>query len=99
MKVTEAVEIYLRDQPVVDAVSKQLDEAKKTLKAHFRAKGTVAYKGVQYSATPYTRLDSALARTALGPKKTAECTVDALRETLTLPAHLRRGAVVLEQAG
>lgn len=99
MKLTEAAEIYLRDQPIVDVVSKQLDEAKKTLKAHFRDKGTVAYKGITYSAAISTRLDSALARTALGPKKTAECTVESLRETLTLPAHLRRGAVVLAPTG
>ena len=99
MKVTEAAEIYLRDQPVVDAVSKQLEEAKKVLKAHFRAKGTTTYKGIAYSATTTSRLDSGLARAALGPKKTAECTVDALRESLTLPAHLRRGAVLLEPTG
>lgn len=99
MKVTEAATIYLRDQPIVDAISKQLDEAKKVLKAHFRAKGVFTYKGIGYSVTTTQRLDSALARTALGPKKTAECTVDALRESLTLPAHLRRGAVVLEPTG
>lgn len=99
MKVTEALAIYLRDQPVVDAVSKELDEAKKTLKAHCKAKGLSTYRGVGYSSTSFDALDIALARTALGPKKTRECTVSRTRETLTLPAHLRRGAVVLEPTG
>ena len=99
MKLAEAVEIYLRYQPVVDAVSKPLEEAKKTLKAHFRSKGTFTYKGITYASTLTSRLDSALARQALGPKKTAECTVDSVRETLTLPPALRRGAVLLDKTG
>lgn len=99
MKLSEATAIYLRDQPIVDAVSKDLDEAKKTLKAHFAAKGIVTYRKITYSATSYDRLDAALARAALGPTKTAACTVPVLRQTLTLPAHLRRGAVQLQAAG
>ncbi|MCU1590043.1 MAG: hypothetical protein JWP11_1299 [Frankiales bacterium] len=98
MKLSEALEIFLRDQPVVDAVSKQLEEAKKTLKAHCASKRLTTYRGCTYSETPYAKFDVALARTALGPKKTAACTVDAVRASLALPPHLRRGAVVLERS-
>jgi hypothetical protein len=99
VKLAQAVEIYLRDQPIVDAVSKQLDEAKKVIKAHCHAKGLPTYRGIGYSRTITQRLDAKLARAALGPKKTAECTVDSARESLTLPAHLRRGAIDLAATG
>jgi hypothetical protein len=95
VNLAQAAVIYLRDQPTMDAIGKDLDEAKKTIKAHFKAKQPSVYKGITYSCSPFSALDVGLARIALGPSKTAECTVSRLRETLTLPAHLRRGAVLL----
>ena len=96
MKLADAVTIYLRDQPIVDALSKDLNEAKKTIKTHCRTKGLTTYRKIGYGQSVTTRLDLALARTALGPKRTKECSVESMRETLTLPEHLRPGAVDLE---
>lgn len=94
MNITEAAQIFMRDQPIVDAIMPELTEAKKILKARFRRRST-AYHGITYSAVPFTYLDVALARDALGARKTAKCTMTSEREFLTLPPHLRRGAIDL----
>jgi hypothetical protein len=86
---------FLRDQPIVDAMSRELEEAKQILKRHFREKHPRVYKGITYQAVPYSYLSVELAKAALGAKKVAKCTVDSQREYLSLPAHLRRGAIDL----
>ena len=92
MKHTEAAEIYLREQPFfdgLDARAKELDQAKKTLKAYMTEKKKTTYRGITLTETTSRRLDSALARAALGPKKVEQCTVETVRQQLQLPPALR----------
>ncbi|GAC1527456.1 MAG: hypothetical protein NVS3B1_17790 [Marmoricola sp.] len=98
MAVAKAAEFYLTHQPIVDMVSKELEESKRILKRHFQNRQRPTYKGITYSESTFEALDVGLARLALGPSKTAECTVTRRRECLTLPAHLRRGAILLGES-
>lgn len=81
-----AATVWVLTDRVIKGVEKHHADAAKVLKEHFRKTGKTTYQGITYSETASTRLDTALARAALGPKKTAECTVESMRATLTRPA-------------
>lgn len=80
---TAAAEQWLAARAAIKVHKPKLESAERVLKAHFRAKGTAAFKGVGYALSTYLRLDTTLARAALGPKKVAECEITAERETLS----------------
>jgi hypothetical protein len=83
MTVAEAADRWRELKPKIREASEELRACEKVLKEHFRSKGTTVYKRlIAYSASTYRRLDTELARAALGAR-VSECEVDATRETLT----------------
>lgn len=94
MTPSEAAAVYLDLQPVADAISSQLEAAKKVLRQHMP--GRTSYKGITTSSGGSRRLDNALVAEALGAKKLEACKRFVSSTSLVLPAHLRKGAVVLE---
>ncbi len=95
MTPSEAAAVFLELQPVADAISSQLEAAKKVLKTHLEGR-TTAYKGITTSAGGSVRLNNQLVKDALGPKKLEACKTFVPSTSLVLPAHLRKGAVLLE---
>jgi hypothetical protein len=95
MTPSEAAATFLSLQPVADAISSELEAAKKVLKTHLTGRKT-AYKGITTSSGGSHRLSNDLVKAALGPKKVQECTQFVPSTSLVLPSHLRKGAVVLE---
>jgi hypothetical protein len=95
MTPSEAAAAFLSLQPVADAISSELEAAKKVLKAHLAGRKT-AYKGITTSSGGSKRLDNELVKQVLGPKKLEECKRFVPSTSLVLPSHLRKGAVVLE---
>lgn len=93
MKHTEAADAFLELQPQADQLDpmlKRLEQAKRVLKGWMQEQGKTTYRGITLSETRSLRLDTQLARAALGPRKVEECTVETSRFSLLLPAKLRR---------
>jgi hypothetical protein len=90
----QAASVYLEYQPIVDAISSELEAAKKVLKAHLADKAR-PYKGIALKVGESRRFDQALAKELLGPRKVDQCMVATSTTSLVLPPHLSKGAVVL----
>lgn len=94
MTIAERFDRYIAARVRIDALKRQLkdleNEAKPDeafVKDWFRARPEKRrWRGVQYSATTYRRLDAEKARLLLGAK-TKDAEVETTRETLTLDAE------------
>lgn len=95
MTPTEAAAAFLSLQPVADAISSELEAAKKVLKEHLAGR-TTAFKGITTSNGGSKRFDNTLVAQALGPKKVEECKRFVPSTSLILPPHLRKGTVLLQ---
>lgn len=82
MKLAEAAATWKEHKPAVKHHQTQVEKAEKVLKEYFRKSGKTTYRGIAYSSSEYTALDTGLARELLG-SKAEQAEVPRTRETLT----------------
>ena len=85
MTPTEAARVWLAAKADLEDAERRLKPAADALKAHFRAKKTTRFRGVQYACSSYVALDTAKARELLG-NKASQAEVTRTRETLSAAA-------------
>jgi RNA polymerase sigma factor (sigma-70 family) len=85
VNVTMAAMQWLEAKADLEDAERRLKPAADVLKAHFRAKKTTKYRGVQYACSTYQALDTAKARELLGGKA-SQAEVTRTRETLSAAA-------------
>ena len=81
MKLSEAADIWKEHKPAAKHHQTEVEKAEKVLKEYFRKSGRTSFRGIAYTSTGYTQLDSAKARELLGDKA-AQAEVPRTRETL-----------------
>jgi hypothetical protein len=82
VNLTEAVEAWKANKPIVRDAKREVDAAEKVIKEYFRKSGKTTYKGIAYNRSRYPALDIDKARELLGARA-ADAEVERTRETLT----------------
>lgn len=82
MKLADAAAQFIKATRLLKDAERDRDEAKAVLLEHFRKAKRNQIHGVEYSKTPYRRLDTKKARELLGDRA-ADAEVKTYRETIS----------------